>query len=289
MTQDTQTPEYTVYTDGGCLVNPGGPGGIGIVIISADGTKEISRGYRATTNNRMEMRAVLTALQALPEKCLIHIYSDSQYVINSLAGRWRKNKNTDLWALLDKEAAGRELDLNWVRGHAGDIYNERCDELASLAIENGPWEEDEGFSYTGSASAKGSGPLSIRIDIPSGPLSEIPVITDTEAFAKERGIKEPCARAIRDFYASEKKFSDYLDLKSFGQDKFSRIRKGDIEELCEKETVGTVLQYLPDREDTWKALRWYLRGLALEDAIRKVLVDSSVTDNAIRQNSKRKR
>jgi ribonuclease HI len=134
-----------IYTDGACLGNPG-PGGYGIVLLHGKDRKEFSRGFRMTTNNRMEMLACIVGLQELESPCAVTLYSDSQYVINSMtkgwALRWKKNKwkrngedvpNADLWekmlALCDKHKVG----FNWVRGHAGNKENERCDQLARQA------------------------------------------------------------------------------------------------------------------------------------------------------------
>ncbi len=139
-------PHITIYTDGGCNPNPG-PGGWGAVLIQDDGTEiELSDGDKDTTNNRMEMSAVLTALNHLPEKHHVDLYVDSQYVKNGItqwiAGWRRKNwrtstgspvKNKDLWQKLDAAVNRHEITWHWVKGHAGDHYNERVDELATAA------------------------------------------------------------------------------------------------------------------------------------------------------------
>ncbi|MBO0857682.1 MAG: ribonuclease HI [Chloracidobacterium sp.] len=134
-----------IYTDGACLGNPG-PGGYGVVLLHGKERKEFSRGYRLTTNNRMEMLACIVGLQALKGACAVTLYSDSQYVINSMtkgwALRWRKNNwrrngedvpNADLWAKLIDLCDKHKVRFNWVRGHAGNKENERCDQLARQA------------------------------------------------------------------------------------------------------------------------------------------------------------
>jgi ribonuclease HI len=131
-----------LYTDGACLGNPG-PGGYGVVLLHGKERKEFSRGFRLTTNNRMEMLACIVGLQELKGPCAVTLYSDSQYVINSVtkgwALRWRKNKwkrngedvpNADLWAKLLDLCDKHKVRFNWVRGHAGNKENERCDQLA---------------------------------------------------------------------------------------------------------------------------------------------------------------
>ncbi|QGG48669.1 Ribonuclease H [Heliorestis convoluta] len=141
-----QQKKVTIYTDGACLGNPG-PGGYGAVLLYKEQRKELSGGYDNTTNNRMEMMAVIKALEALKEPCQVVIYSDSRYVVDAMskgwAKRWRsqnwmrdkKNRalNADLWAQLLSLDEKHEIEYRWVRGHAGDKENERCDYLATEA------------------------------------------------------------------------------------------------------------------------------------------------------------
>ena len=141
----TLMAEYTVYTDGSCLRNPDGPGGFAAVILHRDGTvREIVGGEPTTTNNRMELRAGIEALRALPEGATLDFFTDSQYLQNAFVKRWlsawqRRGwvttagtpvKNQDLWQALATECACRTVRFHWVKGHAGHRYNERCDALA---------------------------------------------------------------------------------------------------------------------------------------------------------------
>lgn len=121
-----------VYADGSCLGNPG-PGGWGVVILDPNGTRELDGADLATTNNRMEITAVIQALRALPRSTPVLIRTDSQYVIKTITDGWRRNKNQELWALLDAELKGRDVRFEWVRGHGNDMMNERADILAREA------------------------------------------------------------------------------------------------------------------------------------------------------------
>ena len=144
--------DYIIYTDGGCERNPGGRGGYGAVIInnSTGELTDISGGFRSTTNNRMEVMAVIKALEKIEKGTHIQLFSDSQYVIRTMNGMFRKKKNIDLWKKLDKLAAAFEIEWNWVKGHNGNTYNERCDTLCQEAMTLPELEEDEGYMNTDS-------------------------------------------------------------------------------------------------------------------------------------------
>ena len=147
-----------VYTDGACIGNPG-PGGYGAVLIYRGGRRELSGGFRLTTNNRMEMLGAIVALEALKESCRVTIHTDSEYLANAVekgwarrwrANGWRRNKkekalNPDLWERLITLCDGHEVEFKWIRGHAGDIENERCDTLANQAAQLSTLIIDEGY------------------------------------------------------------------------------------------------------------------------------------------------
>jgi ribonuclease HI len=133
--------EVIIYTDGGSDPNPG-RGGYGVVLIHGKYRKELSGGFRLTTNNRMELTAVIEALKALREPCRVKLYSDSEYVVNAMTKgwiqswikkRWKKVKNPDLWQQLVEVAGKHQIEFIWVKGHAGISGNERCDQLAVQA------------------------------------------------------------------------------------------------------------------------------------------------------------
>ena len=148
LTAKIENPDYIICTDGGCAFNPGGAGGIGVIITRvSDGNRtEISAGYTSTTNNRMEIRAVMAALEAVPGACAIRLFSDSHYTLNCMAGIWEKKKNLDLWAQLERLCTGKEIELNWVKGHNNHPDNERCDELATQGIQSPDKIPDVGYS-----------------------------------------------------------------------------------------------------------------------------------------------
>ena len=133
-----------IYTDGSSRGNPG-PGGYGIVMLYKDKRKELSQGYRLTTNNRMELTAVIKALEAIKiNKIEITIYSDSKYVVESIEKGWiwnwekkkfKKKLNSDLWKIFIPLYKKFKIKFKWVKGHSGNVENERCDELANKAQE----------------------------------------------------------------------------------------------------------------------------------------------------------
>ena len=125
---------YTIYTDGSCLKNPGGPGGYAAVIFRDEELiEELSGGDAVTTNNRMELMAAIVGLRAVREPSLITLYSDSQYVIKTLTQGWRRMKNVDLWTRLDQAAKPHRISWQWIRGHNGNSGNVRADALANQA------------------------------------------------------------------------------------------------------------------------------------------------------------
>ncbi|HYM19380.1 MAG TPA: ribonuclease HI [Candidatus Kapabacteria bacterium] len=147
MTQSEKRPTVTIYTDGACSGNPG-PGGYGIILLNGDHhRKELSGGYKLTTNNRMELLAVIVALESLKIPCDVKLHSDSQYIINAINEGWLENwisrnwrkadkkpvLNQDLWKRLVPLLDTHNVSFAWTKGHAGDPLNERCDELAVAA------------------------------------------------------------------------------------------------------------------------------------------------------------
>jgi ribonuclease HI len=149
--QKNEVVTVTIYTDGASKGNPG-PGGYGTILISGEHRKELSDGYILTTNNRMELLAVIIGLEALKiAPCNVTIYSDSKYIVDAVEQKWvqswyknnfKKKKNKDLWLRYLNVAKKHNIKFVWVKGHAGNFYNERCDRLAVQAAESPELKED---------------------------------------------------------------------------------------------------------------------------------------------------
>jgi cyclic pyranopterin phosphate synthase len=119
-----------IYTDGSCLANPGGPGGWAAIVVENGSARELVGGDPSTTNNRMEMLAVVNGLRASPDSATVTVFSDSEYVVNTMTRSWKRRKNQDIWEMLDTEVARRQVRWEWVRGHSGHPLNEQADRLA---------------------------------------------------------------------------------------------------------------------------------------------------------------
>ena len=151
----SSSPQLVIYTDGAARGNPG-PGGYGIVLLWGDVKKELSAGYRLTTNNRMELLGVIVALESLTRKNIpLTIFTDSQYIVNSVEKKWLNNwiktdfkggkKNKDLWLRYAKIAKDFTIRFTWVKGHHTNALNNRCDELATAAADSRDLLVDEWY------------------------------------------------------------------------------------------------------------------------------------------------
>lgn len=154
-----EIPEIDLYSDGGAEPNPG-KGGFGVIMAYKESKKEFSQGFRLTTNNRMELMGVIYGLERLKTKSIVNVYSDSRYVVDGITEGWAlkwksnnwyrtKNKkaiNYDLWEkLLDLVSKQERVAFNWIRGHVGHPENERCDELANIALNGDNLLDDIGY------------------------------------------------------------------------------------------------------------------------------------------------
>lgn len=154
----SQQQVATIYTDGACLGNPG-PGGWGAVVIHELERRELSGGFALTTNNRMELLAVVEALNILPAASTVQLFTDSKYIHDAVnkgwLAKWKRNgwrtadkksvKNQDLWLRIDALLQSHNVRFNWVRGHSGNPENECCDRLASSAASGLNLSEDSGY------------------------------------------------------------------------------------------------------------------------------------------------
>lgn len=157
---DSSLTPVTIYTDGACSGNPG-PGGYGVVLLYGELRKELSAGFQRTTNNRMELLATIVGLEALKKTCAVTLYTDSKYIVDAMqqgwAKRWRANgwkrnqkemaKNPDLWERLLDIAAQHQVNFCWVKGHAGNVENERCDRLAVAASRGAELMVDTAYAH----------------------------------------------------------------------------------------------------------------------------------------------
>lgn len=158
MNTTKELKQIEIYTDGACTGNPG-PGGYGVVLLYGQHRKELSGGYRLTTNNRMELMGAIVGLQSLKKKCAVTVYSDSKYVVEAIelgwaarwkANGWKRNKkekavNPDLWDQLLTLCSQHQVSFKWVKGHSGVPENERCDRLAVEAAAQSDLPIDEGY------------------------------------------------------------------------------------------------------------------------------------------------
>jgi ribonuclease HI len=167
-----------IYTDGGCDPNPGA-GGYGVVLVHPKKRAEASGGFRKTTNNRMEIFAVIAGLELLKRPCKVTLFSDSQYVVESMTNGWVKSwkrkrwwrsktdpvPNADLWERLLALCETHRVAFRWVRGHAGHAENERCDQLAMVALRGANLRVDGGYEKQ---AAQETGPriLSLMPEVP---------------------------------------------------------------------------------------------------------------------------
>jgi len=246
----------------------------------------------------MEMMAVIHALETLPKGFSVNLYSDSQYVINTLNLGWRKNKNRDLWDRLSRAEKGLTIKYLWVKGHNGNPDNERCDKLATEAILNIIPGKDVGYFGNGDKAvlnqsksrchtqSKDTAPVSsmdAHIDVPTGLEKEQKSYDKDELIA--RGLNSDGAKSLIKFWRQgSRKFSDYMDLKSGGLDSFSAYRKDRLIEIMGEETWNVVSKYIKDEKRIVCVLRWNMRGLSLTDAIRHELVSMEVEYNCAKRN-----
>ncbi len=259
--------------------------------------REYSDSFVSTTNNRMEVSAVLRGLEETTDiKEPISIISDSQYAINCAVGGWSRNKNRDLWKQFDKLSKGRQLQFFWVRGHSGNTYNERCDELASIAMQSGDGKIDEGYiegkergreyyerlEKHENKSRMPGGAMGVKIDIPKE-LEKEPQLGSNRQYCDTYKVHNTCARAICEFYLEGiTSFKAYAKLKTGGIDYWSRKGKSELIVNIGQDTWNAITQYFANEKQQSTCAKWVCRGLKPSDAVRKVLVDQEISENCMR-------
>ena len=215
--------------------------------------------------------AVIEGLKCVPKGSACLLISDSQLVVNCLSGLWEKKKNLDLWDVMDQEMKGLKMRTKWVKGHNGDILNEVCDTLATRALQ-GNLEEDTGYK------GRKESPKNDELKIPeSVQMSIMDLDPETDrTFTNLVGYE-----AIETFKKKYKKtFRDYLNLKTGGIDGWSSMP---LTSLIKYDKFGSdawkvIEENLTEYTDRISALRWFRRGLTLEDAIKKVRADRKIKE-----------
>lgn len=292
--------DYIAYTDGGCARNPSGPGGYGVVLMNCHTgqMKELSMGYRSTTNNRMEIAAAIVALKQIPAGARVALYSDSQLMLNCLSGAWKRKVNLDLWALADAAAKDKDITYIWVRGHNGDPMNERCDQLATQAMNRPDLLEDTGFTTKENAAApkKGAAAASqaaprtaARPQVPSRHRErpEIPAELDLPySGSYQPEVHEACRQAIASL-PEDPGFQKLVSLRTGGLDGWSRLTLDQVPRMFSERLTDLVRGYLPDNQDFLTCTRWIGRGLKPSLAIRKVLADKEISEKMMKKTGNR--
>lgn len=289
--EPNEAGHYIIYTDGGCDHNPGGRGGYGAVVINEETGeyRELSGGYLATTNNRMEVMAAIKAIETVSIGSSITLISDSQYLVKTLEGEYSRKKNRDLWKMLDEAMEGKEVAAQWIRGHKGNENNEKCDRLATIAM-TGELIADEGYVPGNSQKEPAVTPncekvsaMTIKISLPQlGEDREMAQIVAAEQYAEEHQVSIACAKSMYAFWENDKPgFKSYMNLKTGGADFWSSVTEEDLLSALEydKTHYEEIKSYFSSRKDILSCLRWNARGLGLSDAIRKVLVDIELSAN----------
>lgn len=272
-------PDYVAYTDGACWKEKYGTsigrGGYGTIIIKTGGEDfkgiEYSEGYILTTNNRMELLAVIVALRNVPEGSKVRIYSDSQYVIKIMRDKNDYHQNHDLWREYHNLLWERDLEVDpvWVKGHNGNTNNERCDKLAKRACHSenllhDEWYENQQKSYA----------LQTEVEIPEKYKKRNVEQETRECLISNNHVNEQCADAILEFWSSENPMEDeFGKLKTFGKDYWSEYSYEWFEENCDREILDIIEEEFDDIATRAKCIKWYMRGLSLDEAIIKAAYD----------------
>ena len=265
---------WKAYTDGG-YVSQKNCGAYGIVLISPCNIRErYSQAFVGTTNNRMELRGVLKAIELLKEKGIrsFDIYTDSKYVKLVAEGTWLRTKNLDLWSRFDELTDDTNINIYWVKAHANNKDNNRCDSMATEAIQKGEFIEDEGYKEDDIVTEPNSIHLCKDLIFPDT-FKKIPDITNVEEYMGKYIVSRICAESIIQFYEpGSTKWYSYL--KTGGKDHWSKSGFKEMEQVIGKEAAEFLQKNIPDRAILMTSMRWASRGLAISDAYEKARTDA---------------
>ena len=272
-------PDYVVYSDGACWNEKYdtsiGRGGYGTIIIASNSEDyrgiEFSEGYIETTNNRMELMAVIVPLENIPPKSRVRIYSDSQYVVKIIRGINQINANHDLWTNFHGLQLTKELQIDavWIKGHDGNKNNERCDRIAKAACKKKDLQHDIGYEMQTQSFG-----LRSELDIPEKYKEKNTHESTVQNLIDKNHVNPECATAIIEFWKSNDPLEEeYSKLKTFGMDYWSSFRYEWFTENCDNEVLEIVANEFSEIGDQVKCLKWYMRGLSLYEAIRKTAYD----------------
>lgn len=284
--------DYTIWTDGGCAKNPNGKGGYGVVIQDNKNMSvtTYSKGFLSSTNNRMEVRAIIRALEEIPDGVSVVIYSDSKYAVYTFNGEYSKKKNLDLWSIADALIAKKSnVIFEWVKGHADNDNNNLCDELATqamqqddslLAVDDGfvplPTKESSGKAKANVYKTTTAANTQSMQNTTSGAMNVIiePMIPD--AYTNGDCYEKICKINAK----SKPSFSDFAGLKTNGKDFWSLQPFEALQFYFGAFLVSYVESYIDNEKQILSALRWHGRGLTIENAIRKTFVDNEINIKA---------
>ena len=280
---------WIVFTDGGCE-KPGEHGAYAYVVLNrtTKRTGSYSKAFRKTTNCRMEVMAAVQALKSIDTKEPIVLYSDSEYLVKTMKGLFARKKNGDLWREMDTATEGKDVLFIWIKGHAGYKYNEICDQLCTKAMADGPYEIDTGYeqaiSKYNSLSQKyveigldSSEIMRIPVNTPDS-MNQKPDISSVWRYSKFYCVHKECAAMLCNFYKYDfHAFKHYAELKTFGKDYWSDIKLRELRKILGEEEVELIESFDFSEDEIANVIRWRLRGMMLNDAIRKVIVDKNVT------------
>ena len=279
--------DLIIFTDGGCET-PGGKGAYGVVLYhqSSGDTEVFSKAFESTTNNRMELLAVIVALEKIRKPEPIVLYSDSKYVVNTAKDKFGRFANRDLWERFDEVSRNKNILFIWIQGHNGHRYNELCDQMCTKAMQNGPYAIDEGYVELLRKKASLEKAIVENHDLSSIARSKFEEIPEEfEVKPAEQTVKEysaeyavhlSCAKQLLYFYQYDfHAAKHYAAIKTGGRDYWSGIRDKEMRLILGEERMNVLEVYL-DEVNAIKAAKWMCRGMTMSDAIKKTLIDAEL-------------